>query len=270
MKVFPCAKINLGLNVVERRSDGYHNLQTVFYPVNIHDELEVETAACTTLTVNGGDIQCEPQKNLVMRAYNLLAENYALPPVNIRLNKLLPSQAGMGGGSADAAYMIQLLNEQYELGLSVLQMQKFAAKIGADCAFFIESKPAYAEGIGDVLTPCDIPQMKGKYLLLVKPDVAVSTKEAYAGVCVHRPVVNCKQIVSEPIETWRDRLVNDFEKSVFSKLPVLAEIKQTLYDRGALYASMTGSGSTIYGIFDHRPAELKQMFSNYYVGIVES
>ena len=264
MKVRPCAKINLGLNVVRRRADGYHDLETVFYPVGIHDELEVTTAENVSLCVEGTDIQCPPEKNLVMRAYRLLAEHHSLPPVSIRLNKLLPSQAGMGGGSADAAFMIRLLNEQYQLGLTVSQMQQYAASIGADCAFFIESRPAYAEGIGDRLTPCEVTQLQGRWLLLVKPDVAVSTKEAYAGITPRKPLCNCLEVLRQPIDTWRQWLVNDFEESIFPKLPVLAEVKQQMYDSGAVYAAMSGSGSTIFGIFDVEPSDIMGRFTPYY------
>lgn len=267
MLTFPCAKINLGLNVVERREDGYHNLETVFFPVPIADALEIQEMSpdfpvrtrCS-LKVTGTDELCDEQKNLVVKAYNLLSEDYIMPRVYAHLHKDIPSQAGMGGGSSDAAYMIRLLNKQFALGLTVEQMQRYAARLGADCAFFITAnrldlQPVYATGIGDKLEPFTEPwtTLKGKWLVLAKPNVAVSTKEAYAGITPKKPRVNCREALMQPINTWRDVLVNDFEESIFQKLPLLAEIKQWLYDNGALYAAMSGSGSTVYGIFEQMP-----------------
>lgn len=282
MKTYPIAKINLGLNVVERRADGYHNLETIFYPVNISEKLSVEaldeTDKAFQLTIvypdgssDDGSSLCPPEKNLVVKAYMLIKENYPqLPPVHITLHKLLPSQAGMGAGSSDAAFMIRLLNEQFSLGMTIQQMQQYAAKIGADCAFFITSETSYATGIGDILSPLPdgIPQLKGKYLALVKPDCAVSTKEAYAGIHPHSPKKNCLEVIKQPIETWREDLVNDFEESIFPVLPELAEVKQALYDNGAIYAAMSGSGSTIFGIFNNNPSFISEQYGNYFNTII--
>ncbi len=270
MILFPCAKINLGLNVVERRADGYHNLETVFFPVAITDALEVfemspqypADTACS-LKVTGTAELCDEQQNLVVKAYNILAEDYELPRVYAHLHKRIPSQAGMGGGSSDAAYMIRLLNEQFSLGLTVGRQRQYAARLGADCAFFITAdtdapQPLYATGVGDILEPFAEPwrALHGKWLLLVKPDVAVSTKEAYAGVVPRYPKKNCRDILLQPIETWREELVNDFEESIFRKLPVLAQIKEVMYNCGAVYAAMSGSGSTIFGIFNNEPPKM--------------
>jgi len=267
MKNFPCAKINIGLNVVSKRPDGYHNLETVFYPVGIYDELEIEQTegwGNCNLTLKGVEELCEPQDNLVVKAYALISAKYNLPSVNATLCKNIPSQAGMGGGSSDAAFMIKLLNEQFELGMTSDEMQGYAAKLGADCAFFINAQPAYATGIGEVLTPCSVDGLKGKYLALVKPDVAVSTKEAYAGIKPCKPEYNCLDIVQQPIEKWKDALYNDFEDSIFPKLPVLNDVKTELYKEGALYAAMSGSGSTIFGIFDENPSFISTKFKQYY------
>lgn len=255
MKIYPCAKINLGLNVVERRSDGYHNLETVFFPVNIYDEIDIQESredGCH-LIVEGVENLCEPEKNLVVKAYNMLREEYDIPGIDLILNKKLPSQAGMGGGSSDGAYTISALNKMFSLGMTKEDMQCKAARLGADCPFFITAEPAYAEGIGEILSPInkeDIFKGKSYRLVLVKPDVSVSTKEAYAGVNPTTPKINCREVViKRDINEWRELLINDFENSVFQKLPILKDVKENLYANGALYSAMSGSGSTIFGIF---------------------
>lgn len=276
MKTTPIAKINLGLNVVERRPDGYHNLETVFFPVHINDELTVNPMPdamepWSLKVISDTPIDCPPEKNLVIKALLMVKENHDIPPVEVILNKMMPSQAGMGGGSSDGAYMIRLLNETFSLGMSISEMQQIAARLGADCAFFINPVPSYAAGIGEKLTvlPEGIPQLEGKWLALVKPDVAVSTKEAYAGIHPHYPQKNCLDVISQPIETWREYLVNDFEESIFKTLPVLAEVKQQLYDNGALYAAMSGSGSTIFGIFENKPDFITIRYASIYNRIIK-
>lgn len=278
MIIFPPAKINLGLNIVERRTDGYHNIETVFYPIPVTDALEIHSMSrdfpldtSCSLKVTGTDELCEERKNLVFKAYELLAKDYALPRVFTHLHKGIPSQAGMGGGSSDAACMIRLLNENFSLGLTVERMRSYAARLGADCAFFVTAdplapQPYYATGIGDCLQPFAAPwtALDGKWLVLVKPNVAVSTKEAYAGITPHRPKMTCKDALMMPMETWRDNLFNDFEESIFAKLPVLAEVKASLYADGAVYAAMSGSGSTVYGIFDREPQTAKYNKAGYY------
>ena len=275
MKTTPIAKINLGLNVVERRPDGYHNLETVFFPVHINDELTLNpmpdaTEPWSLKVISDTPIDCPPEKNLVIKALLMVKENHDIPPVEVILNKMMPSQAGMGGGSSDGAYMIRLLNESFSLGMSISEMQQIAARLGADRAFFINPVPSYATGIGEKLTvlPEGIPQLEGKWLALVKPDVAVSTKEAYAGIHPHYPQKNCLDVISQPIETWREYLVNDFEESIFKTLPVLAEVKQQLYDNGALYAAMSGSGSTIFGIFENKPDFITIRYASIYNRII--
>jgi 4-diphosphocytidyl-2-C-methyl-D-erythritol kinase len=254
------AKINLGLNVVERRADGYHNLETVFYPVPIADTLEVQvmddaflSPTDCDLKVTGICIEGNEEDNLVVRAYRMLKRDYPhLPRVHTHLHKAIPTQAGMGGGSSDCAAMIVLLNKQFGLGLHDEQMEHYAARLGADCAFFIKSKPAYAEGIGEQLFPIHL-NLQGWHLLVVRPDIPVSTKEAFALVTPRRPAVNCRSVVEQPVEQWRETLVNDFEQSVFTQYPAIGHIKQELYDMGAAYAAMSGSGSALFALFAEAP-----------------
>lgn len=260
----PIAKINLGLNVVERRPDGYHNLETVFYPVQICDALEVfqmneqfPSAVDCDLKVTNIHIDGDEQKNLVVRAYNLLKQDFpALPRIHAHLYKGIPTQAGMGGGSSDCGFMITLLNQMFKLGLSDEQMIQYAARLGADCAFFILNKPCYAEGIGEKLEPIDL-DLSGWYLAIVRPAIPVSTKEAFSLITPQHPALNCRDVVMQPVETWRDRLTNDFEKSVFALHPEIGAIKDRLYDMGAVYAAMSGSGSSLFGLF-RKPVSLEE------------
>ncbi len=276
----PSAKINLGLNIISRREDGYHNIETVFLPVPLCDELRIEEQSedypfpCR-LTVSGNDIECDEQKNLVVKAYNLLAEDHHLPRLHAFLDKRIPSQAGMGGGSSDAAHMIRLMNEELHIGLTTQEMERYAARLGADCAFFIKGQPAYAEGIGDKLyvIPGISKQVSGLRLAIVKPPIAISTREAYAHATPHTPAVNCLEAVMQPIETWRDTLVNDFEESVFPSFAELAEIKSTLYHMGALYSSMSGSGSSFYAFFPKDKLltrrQLRRIFPECYTMLID-
>ena len=252
-------KINLGLNVVERRPDGYHNLQTIFYPVPLYDELTIREKDSTimdsedTLTLGGNPLEGEVWDNLVLRAVRLLRqEGFPIPPLNIDLRKVIPSGAGLGGGSSDAACMVTSLTRLYGLPLSEEQMERLVSKLGADCPFFINPRPLYAEGIGDVFTPISL-DLSGWYLMLVKPEVHVSTREAYAGVHPHQPAYSLLDVVKQPVGAWSSRMVNDFEESIFFNHPLLSEIKDELYRQGAAYASMSGSGSTIFGLFRSRP-----------------
>lgn len=278
MIVFPCAKINLGLNIVSKREDGYHNLETVFYPIPLYDALEIKymdekfpsDTACD-LKVTGNAVDCDEQKNLVIKAYHILAADYQLPRIHTHLYKHIPSQAGLGGGSSDAAFMIRLLDERFRLNIGNPEMERYAARLGADCAFFIEAEPAYAEGIGDVLMPADGPDgnLHGYYLCVVKPDVAVSTKEAYSAITPKKPAKSCRDIVRQPIETWKEELVNDFEEPIFKMHPELEAIKQKLYDQGAVYASMSGSGSALYGIFKEEPKGIEEQFDGMFCEVMK-
>ena len=252
MITFPNAKINLGLNIVERRADGYHNIETVFFPVPLTDVLEIVPAASgeTTLTCWGNPVDCPPEKNLVMRAWELLHGRFpGLPPVEMHLYKHIPDGAGLGGGSSDAAHVLIMLNRMFSLGLADDQLAAMAATLGADCAFFVYNRPMMATGIGDVLSPVEV-DLQGKSLLLVKPAAGVDTRTAYSCVTPHVPSERLEQVIARPLASWNGRLVNDFEVSVFAALPQLADIKAALLEAGAEYAAMSGSGSTVFGLFD--------------------
>lgn len=262
MRLNPCAKINLGLNVTARRIDGYHDLQTVFYPVPLCDVLDVEVSSALEIAVTGDNVDCPPERNLVVRAYRLLQNDFNLPPVSIHLHKRIPSQAGLGGGSSDATAMLLALNEMFSLGISDGKLRAYAARLGADCPFFVQAKACYATGIGEILSPVDIEnRLRGKHIVIVKPPVAVSTKEAFGGISIPtEPRRTPAEIVEEPMEMWRYELVNDFEKTVFALHPRLSAIKKSLYDIGATYAQMSGSGSAVYGIFHSEPEIAAEMF----------
>lgn len=253
MITFPNAKINLGLNIVEKRPDGYHNLETIFYPINLQDALEVTRRENNdkeyTLHISGSPLEGEPEDNLVVKAYKLLKKDYpGLLPVDIHMYKHIPAGAGLGGGSSDAACMIKLLNDKFSLGLSTERMEEYAVKLGADCSFFIRNKPVFATGIGNLFEPVEL-SLKGYHIILIKPDIFVSTRDAFAEIKPVRPAVSLKEVVKQPIETWKSSMKNDFEDSVFKKFPEIAAIKDELYDLGAVYAAMSGSGSSVYGIF---------------------
>lgn len=260
----PICKINLGLNIVERRPDGYHNLETVFYPVPIHDVLEVfqmdesfPSSVDCDLKVTNLHIDGDEQKNLVVRAYNLLKQDFPqMPRVHAHLWKGIPTQAGMGGGSSDCGFMITLLNEMFQLGLSEQQMIGYAARLGADCPFFIVNRPVYAEGIGERMQDITL-DLSGWYLAIVRPAIPVSTREAFSLITPQHPAENCRDVVMQPVESWRGRLTNDFEKSVFTLYPQIGAIKDRLYDMGAAYAAMSGSGSSLYGLF-REPVSLEE------------
>ena len=253
MITFPNAKINLGLNVVEKRPDGYHNLETIFYPIPLEDALEIGplsqgTEQACTLSQTGISVDGNSEDNLVLKAYRLLNAHHPLPPVQIHLHKHIPTGAGLGGGSSDAAYMLKLLNEQFKLHLSADTLEDYAAQLGADCAFFVRNQPVYAEGIGNVFSPIEL-SLKGYGLIVIKPDVFVSTRDAFAHIRPRRPEQNLRNIVRRPINEWKHFMTNDFEESVFPKFPTISVIKEKLYQAGAVYASMSGSGSSVYGLF---------------------
>lgn len=271
MIIFPCCKINLGLNVVGVRPNGYHDIETVFYPVPLCDALEITemdpkfpSDVDCDLKVTGDGVDCDEQKNLVVKAYGLMRQAHAMPRVHLHLHKRIPSQAGLGGGSSDAAHTLRLLNEMFRLGEPTDSLERMAARLGADCPFFVSGKTAYATGIGEILTPMEQKDgeklLRGYWLGIVKPAISVSTAEAYAGVAVEKPAKSCRDIVRQDIETWRDELTNSFEASLYGRHPRLREIKELLYDMGAVYAQMSGSGSAHFGIFRHEPTRLAEMF----------
>lgn len=252
MITFPNAKINLGLNIVEKRPDGYHNLETIFYPIPLQDALEITPweggERKYKLAQSGIQIAGDDENNLVVKAYKLLDSLYNLPPIEINLLKHIPSGAGLGGGSADAAFMLCMLNQHFQLNIPNEQLEVYAAQLGADCAFFVENKPTFAEGIGNIFSPIEL-SLKGYKLLLVKPDIFVSTRDAFAQIKPKRPTISLKEVAKMPIEAWKTYMVNDFEESVFPQFPAIADIKAKLYDMGAIYASMSGSGSSVFALF---------------------
>lgn len=258
MILFPNAKINIGLNIVSKRLDGYHNLQTIFYPIPIKDAIEVVEADELKFSSSGLNIPGNPDDNLCLKAYYLLKEDFnELPAVHIHLHKHIPIGAGLGGGSADASFFIKLMNQKFNLGLENSDMEQHASKIGSDCAFFIQNKPACAVEKGDQLSPLDL-DLSNYFMVLVMPEAQVSTAEAYQGVHPAPVSAPLTELIKLPIEEWKLHIKNDFEPSVFLKYPVIAQIKALLYDAGAIYASMSGSGSSVYGIFKD-PLKLPQL-----------
>lgn len=252
MVLFPNAKINIGLYVTAKRPDGYHDIATVMVPVGWHDVLEMvpNRSGSASLTVSGRQVDCPPEKNLVMKAYQALsAEIGGLPPVDFYLEKIIPDGAGLGGGSADAAFALKGLNEMFNIGLSDGQLARIAASVGADCAFFIYNRPALCTGIGDIIRPIECDSLVDKAILIAKPCVAsVSTKEAYASIIPQQIKLDLEgELAKDPVN-WD--VSNDFELPVSMRLPEISRLKQFLVDNGAVYASMTGSGAAVYGVFD--------------------
>jgi 4-diphosphocytidyl-2-C-methyl-D-erythritol kinase len=257
MIAFPNAKINIGLNVTRKREDGYHDLETIFYPLLIRDAVEIIEADELQFSSTGIVIPGNADENICLKAYNLLKRDYDLPSLHIHLHKNIPIGAGLGGGSADAAFLIKLLNDKFNLGLSIADMENYARRIGADCAFFISNKPVYAFGKGDVFEDIDL-DLSAYYKVLVMPPVHVSTQDAYAGIKPKLAQTSLKELVSLPIENWKDSVKNDFEDSVFVKYPVISDLKKALYDHGAAYASMSGSGASVFGLFKN-PIALNEL-----------
>lgn len=249
MVVFPNAKINLGLNILRKRSDGYHELESCFYPVMWRDGLEIIEAKETKMTCSGIQIP-EDGDNIVLMAYHLLKNDFDLPPVHMHLHKVIPIGAGLGGGSADAAFALKLLNDQFSLNIDENQLETYAAQLGADCAFFIKNKAAIATGIGEKLSSIDL-ALGGKFLVLVYPELHISTREAYASITPKLPEHNLQDVLlKSDISAWQGVVVNDFEKPIVEKYPQLIELKQALIDSGSIYTSMSGSGSCFYGIYE--------------------
>ena len=252
MIVFPCAKINIGLNITSRRPDGYHNIETVFYPIKIYDALEALPGKELTFESSGLGIPGRVEDNLCVKAYHLIAQDYNLPPVNIHLHKHVPIGAGLGGGSANAAFFIKLVDQQFKLGLTLDQKLHYARQLGADCAFFIESKPVFAFEKGDQFESVNL-DLSPYSIALVMPPAHVSTSEAYRGVKPAPVQRSLKELIELPVEQWKNYIKNDFEESVFKNHAVIRGVKAALYEAGALYTSMSGSGASVFGIFKQTP-----------------
>lgn len=259
MICFPNAKINIGLLVTEKRPDGYHNIETLFYPTKLYDVLEIvedkRSEQAYSWSCSGIPIDGKAEDNLCLKALMLLKQDYEIPPVKIHLHKVIPFGGGLGGGSADAAFTLTTLNDMFSLNISNAKLIEYAAIIGADCAFFIQNSACIATGIGNVLQQYSL-SLSGKFLLLVKPDIHISTPEAYSGIKPKLPKQSLAQSLSQPIDTWKENVINDFEHSVFPNHPAIKAIKDKMYEEGAVYASMTGSGATVFGIFDENPQQL--------------
>ncbi len=254
MITFPNCKINLGLWVTERRHDGYHNIQTVMLPVPWCDILEIVPANTdeTTLALTGLQIESPVENNLCYKAWRLMADKYNIPPVSIHLHKVIPSGAGLGGGSSDASFTLRMLNSLFNLNLDNEILRSLAVQLGMDCPFFIENIPALSTGRGEFLKPVSL-NLDGYYIVIVKPPVHVSTAAAFLGI---KPVFREKSIAeltSLPLQEWKKVLHNDFEDSVFELYPEIEDIRNLLYRQGAIYAAMSGSGSAVFGLFDEEP-----------------
>ena len=268
MICFPNAKINLGLNITSKRADGYHNIETIFYPIALKDALEIlpsDDRKVYRLFETGIDINSRAEQNLVIKALSLLGERRDIPNIDIHLLKNIPGGAGLGGGSSNASFMLKLLNETYSLGYTYCELMQFAVSLGADCAFFLKNKPVFANGIGDNLVDINL-SLDDYFMVVVKPDVSVSTKEAYTAITPKQPAVSLQEIVKRPINEWRNLMQNDFETPIFKKHPVIGDIKESLYDQGAVYASMSGSGTSVYGLFEKKPSVcFSETFPDYFV-----
>lgn len=265
MICFPNAKINLGLNIVSKRGDGYHNLETIFYPVPVKDALEIivrEEQKEDTFIEAGIKVDADPENNLVMKALRQMRSKYDFPSLEVHLLKKIPFGAGLGGGSADASFMLRLINDNFNLGASEEELASIAVKLGADCPFFIYNRPVFASGIGEIFEDIEL-SLTGYYFVLVKPNIHVSTKDAFAEIKPSEPKISLKEIIKRPVSEWKYLMVNDFEGGVFGKYPEIKNIKNTLYDNGAMYTSMSGSGSSVFGIFQSE-LDLKTSFSDYY------
>lgn len=266
MLTFPNAKINLGLNITEKRPDGFHNIESVFYPVNWCDALEIVPAREFHFQSSGLSIPGDTANNLCIKAYNLLCREHpgmVNQTVHFHLHKVIPMGAGLGGGSADGAFALKILNEIFELGLSTNELQNYARRLGSDCAFFIENRPVFCFNKGDEFEEFSL-NLGGRYIVLVNPDIHISTAEAYAGIKPQKAEFSLKEALNLPLNKWEGIVKNDFEENLLSRYPAIAETKKTLYKQGALYASMTGSGSTVYGIFEAEK-DLKAQFPDFAV-----
>jgi 4-diphosphocytidyl-2-C-methyl-D-erythritol kinase len=267
MIFFPNAKVNVGLHVIGKRQDGFHDIETIFLPIALCDMLEfIPDNALNEqfkLTTTGIPVKSDDKDNICVKAYLLLQKKHNLPPIRIHLHKRIPIGAGLGGGSSDAAFMLKKINAFFNLKMSDDQLRQHASELGSDCSFFIDNKPAIATGKGNVLSNVAM-DLKGLYVLLIYPDIHVSTKEAYKGLTIENRDISLAELTDKPVRQWKTIATNDFEKSIFTKYPQIKEIKDQMYINGALYASMSGSGSSVFGLYKHIP-DTAQYDNNYFV-----
>ncbi|MFW6223161.1 MAG: 4-(cytidine 5'-diphospho)-2-C-methyl-D-erythritol kinase [Bacteroidota bacterium] len=263
MIVFPHAKINLGLHILSKREDGFHNLATLFYPIPLTDILEFVPSDHAEFTQSGITVNCPVEENLIWKAYQILKNSFDLPSLRIHLHKIIPLGAGLGGGSSDASFMLKTLNTYFSLNLTQEELSRIALQLGSDCPFFLQDNPSFAQGKGELLQPFN-PVLSGYHLTLVYPSFSVSTKDAYAGIIPGEYRPSLRKIVQRPVKEWKNSLFNDFEKPVFKKYPALKEIKSELYRLGADYSAMSGSGSTIFGLSRH-PLNIQGLFPESFI-----
>lgn len=267
MVLFPNAKINIGLNIIRKREDGYHDLETVYYPIGLRDGLEFIENRLKKINLSSSGIQLEldVEQNIVVKAYRLLAADYPLPGLDIHIHKAIPFGAGLGGGSSDAAFMLKGINTYFDLGLTINQLRAYALKLGADCPFFIENNPAFASGTGEILNDIDL-SLKGYFLILLKPPRSVATKEAFARITPSTPKFKLSDSIQIPVENWTELIQNDFEPSVFPSYPEIAQLKSLFISRGAIYSAMSGSGSSVFGLYNHDPGfDNSDFLSDYFI-----
>lgn len=275
MITFPNCKINLGLNLLSKRNDGYHELQTVFYPLGFTDVLEIiqedkDSKDEIIFSQSGLQIEISNENNLCIKAYHLLKKDFPdLPNIKMHLHKCIPAGAGLGGGSSNGAFTLKLLNQKFDLGLTTEKLMDHALQLGSDCPFFIFNYPCYATSRGEFMEPVALDLSDYKFLL-VNPGIRISTAEAFSLITPTLPKRSIKDIIQQPIETWKEELKNDFEETIFLKYPELKKIKEKLYSSGTIFASMTGSGSTVYGIFKKDNEPQFKFPKNYFVKILTS
>ncbi len=273
MIVFPNCKINLGLHILRKRADGYHDLETIFYPVRFTDILEIipdrtSTGGSVQYTQTGLQFDGSTGDNLCVKAVRLLKKDFPdLPAVKLHLHKVIPTGAGLGGGSADAAFTLRLLNDYFKLEIPESRLLSYALQLGSDGPFFIANHPVYATGRGEILEPLQI-DLSGYTLVLVNPGIHISTAKAFAGIRPALPEKSIKEIIAQPVSSWADELINDFEKPIFNAYPEIAYIKDELYRAGAVYASMSGSGSTVYGLFTDGKPLILNLSPDYFIKVL--
>lgn len=265
---FPNAKINLGLTITGKRADGFHNLETVFYPINWSDGLEFVESEEFKFTTSGILLSGDPEANLVVKAYRLLQRDFRLPALSIHLHKVIPFGAGLGGGSSDAVSMLLMLNNEFKLGLSTDDLVRYAGCLGSDCPFFVINEPVFATGRGEIMQPVNI-RLNDMFILLVKPPIEVSTAKAFQFVVPKKPAISLPDLLKLPVSEWRNVVGNQFEDSVFQQYPEIGHVRQKLYDLGAVYASMSGSGSCVFGLFKNTPGNLIEHFPSPHLTFVQ-
>jgi 4-diphosphocytidyl-2-C-methyl-D-erythritol kinase len=271
MIFFPNAKINIGLNIINKRSDGYHNIETIFCPIGLADILEFVIlpgvpSGDVSYSFSGIPVDGSVESNLCIKAYRMLDKEFKLPAIAIHLHKIVPPGAGLGGGSSDAAFMLKALNKQFGLNLGEDQLCGFASQLGSDCAFFIKNRPLFGYERGNSFREI---QSFPRYfeIAVINPGIHVNTAEAYAGICPGQPSQPLETLINLPVPEWKDKIINDFEDSIMKKYPVIRNIKNKLYEKGAVYASMSGSGSSVYGLFEHKAPDLEGVFPDYFCWI---